>query len=262
MTLVVGVLSPEYALALADTYSIITLDNPATVALPGGGTFTLPAGQPLEGQNPHKIRFSANLEEAFAFAGTSNIGDEPLGLPSGMVGVAADEHIARKLGQEADAAGFAKMPAGNYAGTAALHIYRCAGRFIASAFFGSAVRGVVRLWTRCCPHRLLWVAIGSGEGHVAQLLTTPHVAEQWEDMAREIGTNRLDHVEAFWAKVIGAVSTRQNDVNNVVVRAVRTIDTGTWQVRPPQAYEWADAPWPSAEAPHLDQRLAPGMFQF
>lgn len=262
MTLVVGVLSPEYALALADTYSVVTLDNPATVALPGGGTLTLPSGQPLEIQNPHKIRFSANLEEAFAFAGTSNIGEDPLGLPSGVVGVEADEHIARKLGQEADSAGFATIPAGTYAGTAALHIYRCAGRFIASFFFGSAVRGVLRLWTRCCPHRLLWVAIGSGESHVAQLLVTPHVANQWEDMAQDISANRLDQVEAFWGKVIGAVSARQNDVNNVVARAVRTIDSGTWQVRPPQAYEWVEAPWPNVEVPHLAQRLAPGMFQF
>lgn len=262
MTLVVGVLSPEYALALADTYSIITLDNPATVALPGGGTLTLPSGQPIPVRDRQKLHFSANFEEAFAFAGTSNIGEHPLGLRSGVLGVEADEHIGRRFAEQANAAGFAAMPTASYPSMEALHLYRCAERFVATYFYASPGRGTVHLWTRCRPSRLVWVAIGSGERHVAQLLVAPQVAAQWEELARDVSKDRLDRVEAFWGKVVGAVSTRQDDVNNVVVRAVRTIETGTWQVRPPQAYEWADAPWPSAEAPHLDQRLAPGMFQF
>lgn len=228
MTFAVAILSPEYALVMADFRSI--LPGPNTVPMPDGSICTLAEDEQIVVDSDirlDKITFHPDLREAFSFAGSYSLSEPYLGFETPLAGFDADEHLARRFEKLAAFRGLTALPRGEMDTSAALHIFREDDQFLATRVYaGPAI--FTRHTYRHFLDRLRWIGIGSGDNHVTEALRQGPLADEWAALSQRTSIASIDDIILFWGKLFALASTREYDVNSVVSSWIRTAESERW----------------------------------
>lgn len=231
MTFAVAILSPEYALAMADFRTIFP--GPNAVPMPDGTIRTLAEDEQVVADADirlDKVKFHPDLREAFSFSGSSNLSEPYLGFESPLSGFDADEHLARRFEKLADFRGLTALPRGEMDTSAALHIFREDGQFLATRVYaGPAI--FTRHTYRNFLDKLRWIGIGSGDNHATEALRQGPLADEWAALLQRPSIGDVDNTILFWGKLFALASTHEYNVNSIVSSWVRFAESERWERR-------------------------------
>jgi hypothetical protein len=244
MTVVASVLSPEYAIILSDTRSIIT--GPALVPLPEApARIYLGATMSADWPNPlivapgeqvtidglvaglDKVKFISGQSDALAYSGTRSIGTPFLGLDGHRHSLDADRIIAEHFAGLAALDGVVELPSGSYPTHDAIHLFHANGRFL-TAVFGASPVHLTRRYIRSRKGELIHAAIGAGTTHIERLLSE-HA--EWQRLRTATGTEHMLEVIGVVGSVLARTCELEWTVNNVISCWARTADRPAFEHR-------------------------------
>lgn len=246
MTLIVAVLSPEYALAMADTHVVIS--GPGSANLGDGATHVIDQGYRMvvDGHpGLPKVMFNTALTDAVGSSGSRDAQATFLGLQVDLAGIEIDERIAEHLEPKSEFRSYHALPPGSYTTYSALHAYRAGHRFVATRI-SSGPGSFSRRCYRSNKKHLEWAAIGSGKAHAVSFMGRQEVRKEWAKLSTQLATSGIDQVLAFWGRVFAFVSTVDELVNSMVSAWVLGSESEQWQWRGHRVFD----PDGGAELPH------------
>lgn len=228
MTLIVSILSPQYALVMSDNKSII--QGPAQFNRMDGSTVSLDVEEHFVVEDDprlEKVFLSNNRQDAFAHSGTRD-GEDPFFISlRALNGPQADEAIFDKVKESTR---FAELPfllPGKYPGQGWVHVYKANNFFLAS-ILSSDPATLTRKTYRSGGRKLVWVAAGSGEKHVQDILSNPSFQETWNALCQKTELTEIESIMTFWSQIFLKVSARQYDVNKTTSFWLLTQDSSEW----------------------------------
>lgn len=230
MTFVVAVLSPEYAMAMADTRTILHGPGSADIGLPSGPIIIAEDERIVVDGDPRldKIKFTQDMTEAFAHAGSHDTTKPLFGFQAEMRGIEADEHIAQQFHAFANFQGVPALPRGVHDTCGALHWYRGNDRFLATRLYAGP--GILERTTyRNNRDDLRWLAIGSGAPHADGALRSGPMAEEWSELSKRTDLADAPGVLRFWSKLFAIASSAEEDVNSLVSAWIQPKSSDRWE---------------------------------
>lgn len=220
MTMVVAVLSPHYALVMADqavTFPDINIkvgDVPVTIQRPS--------------MNFQKLWPSDDHTSLLAVAGTIRFHGTYVDDVKNLGGINVDEAIAKKFVEHGQFSDFPNLPIGTYLPEESLHIYSSGGRFIICAQAVNKFR-YERLYLKDSPMKVKQTVIGSGLSVVPHLLDNEEpFKSEWELLSQRTGMDAFEHVFRFWKRVYQTVSQRVPSVGASTISVRLTVDRPKW----------------------------------
>ncbi len=227
MTMIIAVLSPNYALALADRRA----NTDIKIA---GFNFRVE-------QQFQKLWPSDDRVSLLGVAGTVPFHGTYVDDVKNLGGCKTDEAIAARYVAHGAFEDFPSLPAGEWHSEQSIHIYPAAGRYIICAQSINRVK-YERMYIRNSPVELRHTIIGSGLEAAPQLLSEEPFKSEWDALSKRLGLDAFDEVFGFWVRVIRAVSQRVPSVGDTFIAARMTAQDPRWVSYNPKTTTWMPIP--------------------